>query len=132
MPPPEVRMNSQLVVLIVEDHPAVLDSLKLFVESFPDVQILSADSFVSAAVWINATKRIDLLLCDVLLPGAMDGIDIAEVAVNTHSNIAVVLLSADPMDEIKGLTDRYSFLQKPFGREAITQHIDSAFLRLRS
>jgi len=67
MPPPEVRMNSQLVVLIVEDHPAVLDSLKLFVESFPDVQILSADSFVSAAVWINATKRIDLLLWMALI-----------------------------------------------------------------
>ncbi|MBB6249000.1 response regulator [Rhodanobacter sp. A1T4] len=125
-------MNSQLVVLIVEDHPVVLDSLKFFVESFPNVQILSADSFVSAAVWINATKRIDLLLCDVLLPGAMDGIDVAEAAVNTHSDIAVVLLSADPMDEIKGLTDRYSFLQKPFGRDAITQHIDSAFLRLRA
>jgi len=125
-------MNDRLVVLIVEDHPAVLDSLKLFVESLPEVHILAADSFLSAAVWINATKRIDLLLCDVLLPGAMDGIDVAEVAVNTHPDVAVVLLSADPMDQINGLTDRYSFAQKPFGCEAITQHIDSAFLRLRA
>jgi DNA-binding NarL/FixJ family response regulator len=125
-------MNDWLVVLIVEDHPAVLDSLKLFVESFPDVHILSADNFLSAAVWINAAKRIDLLLCDVLLPGAMDGIDVAEIAVNAHPDVAVVLLSADPMDEIEGLTYRYSFAQKPFGREAMTQHIDSAFLRLRA
>jgi len=125
-------MNSRLVVLIVEDHPAVLDSLKLFVESFPDVEILSADSFTPAVAWINATPRIDLLLCDVLLPGAMDGLNVAEVAVDAHPNVAVVLLSADPQDEIEGLTDRYSFLQKPFGRDAVTQHIDNAFLRLRA
>jgi len=50
-------MNSRLVVLIVEDHPAVLDSLKLFVESFPDVEILSANSFTSAVAWINAYGR---------------------------------------------------------------------------
>jgi DNA-binding NarL/FixJ family response regulator len=125
-------MNGQLVVLIVEDHPAVLDSLKLFVESIPNVQILSADSFLSATMWINAAERIDLLLCYILLPGAMDGIDVAEVAIGTHPDIAVVLISADPADEIDGLTDRYSFEQKPFGREAITQHIDSAFLRLRA
>jgi len=125
-------MNDRLVVLIVEDHPAVLDSLKLFVESFEDVQIYSADSFSAAVVCIDATAQIDLLLCDVLLPGMMNGLDVAEAAVNAHPNIAVVLLSADPPDEIPRLTGRYSFLRKPFGRDAITEHIDKAFLRLRA
>jgi len=125
-------MNDRLVVLIVEDHPAVLDSLKLFVESFLDVEIHSADSFKAAAVCINALERIDLLLCDVLLPGVLSGVDVAETAVYSHPDVAVVLLSADPQDEIEGLTDRYSFLQKPFGRDAMTLHIDNAFLRLRA
>ncbi|WP_458071175.1 response regulator [Rhodanobacter sp. BL-MT-08] len=125
-------MDNRLVVLIVEDHREVLDALKLFVESLPDVDILLADSYLSAVAWIGRESRIDLLLCDVLLPGAMNGIDVADVAVTAHPAIAVVLLSADAQADIEGLTDRYSFVQKPFGREAVTQQIDRAFLRLRT
>lgn len=125
-------MDNKLCVLIVEDHPAVLDSLKLFVESFPEVQILSADNFFSAAIQIKKANRIDLLLADVNLPGPMTGIDVAEAAVSTHPNIAVVMFSADQRSDIDGLTDRYSFVRKPFGRDEVTIHIDSAFLRLKN
>lgn len=125
-------MNNMLVVLIVEDHPGILDSLRVFVRSFLNVQIACASSFLPAIALIAASDRIDLLLCDALLRGEMTGIDVAEVAVATHPEIAVVMLSADSPDQIEGLTDRYSFARKPFGRDEITRHIDTAFIKLRA
>jgi DNA-binding NarL/FixJ family response regulator len=125
-------MENKLCVLIVEDHPALLDSLKLFVESFSEVQILSADSFLSAEIWIKKANRIDLLLADVNLPGPRTGVNVAEAAVGAHPNVAVVMFSADQRSDVDGLTDRYSFVSKPFGKDEVTRHIDSAFLRLRN
>lgn len=125
-------MDSQLVVLVVEDHPEVLASLILFVEIYEGAVVLSANSYVAAVKEITAAKRIDLLLCDVHLPGEMNGVDVAELAVANHPGIAVVIASADPPSEVSGLTDRYSFLRKPFGIEEMARHIDVAFLKLRN
>ena len=121
----------RLVVLIVEDHPGVLDSLERLVERWPNVDILSADGSLAALKWIGLAPCIDLLLSDVCLPGEMTGVDIAAFAVITHPGIAVVLLSADAKSEIKGLVERYAFVRKPFGGDQLTAHIDKAFLGLR-
>jgi len=123
---------ANLVVLIVEDHPGVRDSVERLVEQWPNVDILSAENFFSAAIWINAVDHLDIILSDVVLPGEMTGVDVADVAVATHPNVAVVLFSADHISEIKGMRETYGFIRKPFGIEQLTMHIDKAFLRLRS
>ncbi|MBB5358639.1 DNA-binding NarL/FixJ family response regulator [Rhodanobacter sp. ANJX3] len=125
-------MNDRLVALIVEDDPGVRGTLVLFVESFPDVDILTAAGFQQASAMIATVARIDLLLCDVMLPGSLSGIDIAEAVAQTHPAAAIVIMSADPQEEIAGLTDRFIFMQKPFGIAELTDVIDNAFLRLRS
>lgn len=58
------------MTLIVEDDPDVRGALVLFVDSFPDVDILTAAGFQQASATMAAVARIDLLLCDVVLPGA--------------------------------------------------------------
>ncbi|MBB5357549.1 DNA-binding NtrC family response regulator [Rhodanobacter sp. ANJX3] len=122
----------KLCVLIVEDHPAVRDSIEWVVEQWPDVEILSAENFISAAIWINTTPRIDLLLADVNLPGQMGGVEIAELALLTYPSIAIVLFSADDVSEIEGMHPAYEFVRKPFGVEQLTRHIDNAFLKLQA
>ena len=125
-------MGRRLTVLIVEDHPGVRDTLERMVETWPDVDILSAASFLSAAVLIHSAQRIDLLLCDVCLPGEMTGVDIAEVALTTHQDIAVVMMSADAQSDVARMQQRYSFIRKPFGLDQLIEHMDNAFVRLRS
>ena len=122
----------KLVVLIVEDHPAVRDSIERVVEQWPNVEILSADNFFSAAIWINALARLDLLLCDVCLPGQMNGIDVANVAVATHPSAAVVIFSADQRSDIENMRDSFSFIQKPFDSKQFIAHIDNAFGHLHA
>lgn len=124
-------MLSRLVVLIVEDHPGIMDSMERMIETWPNVDVLSAKGFLDAAAWIHRANRIDLLLCDVRLPGGMNGVTVAELGVVTHPLMAVVLFSADAESDIDGLTERFSFLRKPFSREDIIEHVDNAFVRLQ-
>ena len=124
-------MPSNLVVLIVEDHPEASASLNLLVEHRPNVTVLSANGFLAAAIWINSAARVDLLLCEVLLTGEMSGVDVAELAVKTHARCAVVLFATAPAASIEGLCDRYSFIQRPFKKSEVTDHIDMAVERCR-
>lgn len=122
-------MLSHLVVLIVDDKHDVLDSLKIIVETAPAVEILAAQSLGAAAVWIEAAKRIDLLLTNVRLPENGSGIEIARVAIAAHPKIAVVMMSAEPIARVDDLPPRYALIQKPFDISDLADHVDRAFLQ---
>lgn len=117
-------MERELVVLIVDDHSGVRDALEQMVESWRNVHLLSCGNFLDAVRLMAGAAGIDLLICDVCLPGDMTGIDVAELAVTTFPDISIVLISADPLSEISGITARYSFLRKPFDREYLVAHIE--------
>lgn len=121
-------MGQKLVVLIVEDHPGVREALERIIESWANVDLISCDGFLSAAEWINKTPRIDLLLCDVCLPGGMTGTDLAEIVVQIHPLAAVVMTSADPRSSVPRFTDRYGFIRKPYGRDELFEVVDSALI----
>jgi DNA-binding NtrC family response regulator len=120
-----------LQVMIVEDHPGVLASMEAMVESWKEIEITSVGDFMAAARWIKKLDRLDLLLCDVCLPSDMDGSDVAKLALAVHPMVAIVLFSADLRSDIQGMSERYSFLQKPFGRDELFRQIDDAFIRAR-
>ncbi len=123
--------GSTLQVMIVEDHPGVLASMEVMIESWQKVEITSVGDFMAATTWIKKLDRIDLLLCDVCLPSDMDGPDVAKLALAVYPMVAIVLFSADPRSDIQGMSDRYSFLQKPFGRDELLRQIDDAFIRAK-
>jgi DNA-binding NtrC family response regulator len=125
-------MGRRLTVLIVEDHPGVRDTLERMVETWPNVDVLSANTFLSSAVLIHCAQQIDLLICDVCLPGEMSGVDVAEVATATHRDIAVVMISADAKVDVARMTSRYAFLRKPFDRDDLIEHMDRAFIQLKN
>lgn len=124
-------MDRQLTVLVVEDHPGVRGVLEQMVESWLNVDLLSCGSFLEAMTCLHEADHVDLLIADVWLAGEITGVDVAEIAVKTFPSLAVVIISADPASEVAGLTERYSFLLKPFDREQLLEHIDSAYLELK-
>lgn len=119
-----------LQVMVVEDCPGVRASIEAMVESWRAVEITAVGDFIAAISWIKTLERLDLLLCDVCLPGAMGGLEVAKAAMAFHPMVAVVMFSADLRSDIDGMSCCYSFLQKPFGRDALIMRIDDAFLRL--
>lgn len=120
-------MEQRRVVLIVEDHPGVRDTLEQMVESWAEVDCLLANGFLGAASLVATSPKIDLLICDVDLPGEMTGVDLAEVAVKTFPDIAIVMISGHAKFNLAGMTDRYCFARKPFDRQTLVAHIENAF-----
>jgi DNA-binding NarL/FixJ family response regulator len=63
---------------IVEDHPAIAEGLTALLRGEPDVTVVGIAPDCDAADSLIETKSPDVVLCDIRLEGAMDGLDILE------------------------------------------------------
>lgn len=120
-------MDRRLVALIVESHPEARTSLEGTVQERGTVDLLSCDGFLGATSWIHRCRCIDLMLCDVCLSESMTGVDLAEIAVKTHPQIAIVMTSVHARSGLSHLTERYGFLRKPFRPADMQRAIDRVF-----
>jgi two-component system, NarL family, response regulator LiaR len=65
---------TQVRVAIIDDHRVVTESLKAWLESFPDITVVGVASSGEAALAQVAAWRPDVILQDLLMPGGIDGI----------------------------------------------------------
>lgn len=124
-------MDEKLVVLVVEDHPGVRDLLDRTVESWANVNLLTCDSFASAVMWLASAPRLDLLISDVRLPGERTGVDLAQIAIKTFPDLAVVVISGHPLSQATGFNERFTFLRKPFSMQELVGHISRSFADIK-
>ena len=62
-------------VMLVDDHRVVTESLKAWLESFPDIAVVGIASNGEEAVERIVGWRPDVVLQDLLMPGGIDGIE---------------------------------------------------------
>ncbi|MBL6082691.1 response regulator [Belnapia sp. T18] len=105
------------VVLVVEDEPAVLD---MAVESVRELGYgtLAARDAAEALEHLQSGERIDVLFSDVVMPGGVDGIQLAERARRLRPDLRILLTSGYSASVVgheipKGLP----LLLKPYVRE---------------
>ncbi|WP_372791265.1 response regulator [Paraconexibacter sp.] len=80
-------------VLIADDHPLILQSLKAAVDSAEDFEVIAeTDSGPHVLPLVNRTRP-DLVLMDVQMPG-MDGLQCLDLIRERHPDTKVVLISA--------------------------------------
>lgn len=113
-------------VLIVEDRPEVrqfavrcLDRLKL--------NILEADNAASARALLENHRDIDVLFTDILMPGDMNGRDLANWAVEKFPQLKVLLTTAAEKETWQTTRDGRSFemLAKPYSKQDLLERIHS-------
>jgi len=112
-------------VLIVEDRPEVrqfaircLDKLKL--------KILEAENAASAKSMLEKNSDIDLLFTDILMPGDMNGRDLANWAVKKYPHLKILLTSAVEKEAHQHqLTNKPAFelLPKPYSKQDLLERI---------
>jgi PAS domain S-box-containing protein len=115
-------------VLLVEDDPDVRDMLVMQLESW-DYAVVSARDGTAALGSVGRCRRVDLLLCDVVLPGRMSGIDLAEAMCRERPELRVVLMSGYAREDLLSRGYRAShfpLLAKPYGREELWDALRSA------
>jgi DNA-binding response OmpR family regulator len=114
-------------IMIVEDEMVVAEDIRSCLEQSGYAVAASVGSGEEA---VAAAKKIsfDLVLMDVCLAGAMDGVETA-IAITGMADVPIVYLSAHADEAIlerAKLSDPFGYLVKPFERRGLKSTIEMA------
>ena len=123
--------TEKVTVLLVEDNTDARELLRMLLEQSGYRVLEAGDGESALAILDDPTRRVDLLLSDVVMPG-ISGIEVARRARDAHPDIAVVLMTGYLEDHLSDVGDvaGESILLKPFGIDDLHARIADA-LRTR-
>ncbi|HVA40242.1 MAG TPA: PAS domain S-box protein, partial [Candidatus Binataceae bacterium] len=112
-------------VLVVEDNEPVLD---MTVECLQDsgYRVLTAPNAAAALDILTGDKLIDILISDIVMPGGVDGLQLALEARQLRPTIRVLLTSGYPRQALAarhGLKVTMPFLGKPYSPKALNDAV---------
>ena len=105
--------NSLETILIVEDDPIVLSSVRIILERAGFCVLTAANSTEAIRVADGFYEPIHLLLSDVMMPD-MSGPVISKILKKHRPEMRVMLMSGYPQDNMLFLNNGWQFIQKPF------------------
>ena len=108
------------ICLIVDDEPAIRTYLRAILQR-ERIQSLEAESATQALRIVQKLAgRLDLIVCDIKMPGEMDGIDLAYSVRHSFPAVPVILISgyAD-VEAVQKAAAMFDFVQKPFVPDTI-------------
>jgi PAS domain S-box-containing protein len=126
-PPTQPMVLGQGTILIVEDTVEVGDVTASLVEQL-GYQTLRAENATDALYTLRQGKKVDLVLSDIVMPGAMNGIALAQEIGNHYPQIPVLLTSAYS-DVVQTAESRFAILRKPFQLAALEKSLREALER---
>jgi CheY-like chemotaxis protein len=110
-------------VLAVDDDAFVLGLIRCALE--PEMEVLTAESGTAALDVVRTrTEPIDVLLCDITMPG-LTGIETARRVQAARSGIQVILISGYSAHGTVGATG-WGFLRKPFTPSELSAKIKTS------
>ncbi|KQY30816.1 histidine kinase [Caulobacter sp. Root487D2Y] len=100
-------------VLVVEDDPAVL---AMAVETLEGLgyQVTTADTAAAALKRLKSRKAFDLLFSDVVMPGRVNGVELAHAALKVRPGLKVLLTSGYVGDEAASWANEFPMIDKPY------------------
>lgn len=113
-------------ILIVDDEPSILETIKFHLE-MNDYDILSATDGMEA-LKLARSKGPDLILLDLMLP-LMDGYKVCKMLKmdRRYKDIPVIMLTAKAgsVDEVEGYqSGADAYIKKPFDLEALSSVVE--------
>ncbi|AWL06681.1 PAS domain S-box protein [Massilia oculi] len=114
-------------VLIVEDEPDLLDvASSLFLSMGYDVMTAASGN---DAMHLLASRDVDILFTDVVMPNGMNGIELAAYTRDHYPNVKVMLASGYPQPALKLDRKRlgeFAFVSKPYRLSDLARSLRSA------
>ncbi|MEN3976052.1 ATP-binding protein [Emcibacter sp. SYSU 3D8] len=106
-------------VLVVDDDDDVRNMIVQMVESI-GYKVYSKDNAVEGLLFLQRHPEVEILLTDVVMPGAYNGLQFADRAIKAKPDLRVVITTgyAEKFDkELSGMGDHASVLLKPFTKD---------------
>ena len=119
------QANGHEMILLVEDDEEVL---AVAAESLRELgyQVVTAGNAEQGLKVLRGDQPIDLLLSDVIMPGGMNGVQLAVEARRIRPQLKVLLTSgytATALSLEHGLPDNLDVVEKPFRREELAKKL---------
>lgn len=117
----ELNQLQGKTVLVIEDNEELRTVVRLLLESFGCEVIECEGDRVDIP-----GDAIDLILSDVILPGAAQGPDLVAETKQKHPNASVLYMSGYPRERLTQgglITEEISLLKKPFSRDELQQKL---------
>lgn len=118
--------GNQEVILVIEDEQEVRSLAKEVLASL-NYKAITAENTIVARKILEENKDIDLLLCDVILPGGTNGPDFYKSIKDDYPDLKVVFMSGYPAEVVTGknlLSKDDILLSKPFRRNMLAQALN--------
>ncbi|MCW9013963.1 MAG: PAS domain S-box protein [Gammaproteobacteria bacterium] len=116
-------------ILIVEDEEN-LRELACELLSAQGYKILTAENGEAAIEILRSNETVDLLFCDIIMPGGMNGYQVAEKAKALRPSLKIQLTSGLADKSIVNsytLESEFNILQKPYSRSDLIKCINNYF-----
>ncbi|QKG72425.1 hybrid sensor histidine kinase/response regulator [Erythrobacter mangrovi] len=118
----DVPKKESLSLLLVEDDVNVSRHLVRQIRRW-GLEVEAAADGASAMQKLQDKKDFDILLTDIVMPGQLSGLDLAESARASHPDMKIIFMSGYAGDSVKhkALERSENFLQKPFSNARLKE-----------
>jgi two-component system NtrC family sensor kinase len=119
------RIKSAAKVLLVEDNKDVAEAMAAMLETL-GCTVKHAAAAAPALELLAAGEKVDLVLSDIVMPGGIDGVQLARTLRARYPALAVLLTTGYSSAAQKAAGERFPILLKPFQIESLQQAIGEA------
>lgn len=123
-PPPAAGLQAPCQVLVVDDEPGLVELASIWLETL-GCEVVAVMSAAEALEQLK-TKRFDVLFTDVVMPGGMDGIELAREAAKIQPSIGIIVASGYSWRDTNELGFPAAMLGKPYRKSDLVQALASA------
>jgi PAS domain S-box-containing protein len=115
-PSPLVARTGKRKILIVDDEPALAELIRAWARNAGHTAVLAGSA--DDALTILAAKSFDVMLTDIMMPGSLDGIGLAEKTSILYPEMKAVLMSGYSKETATHRADiPWPLLVKPFRKD---------------
>jgi DNA-binding NtrC family response regulator len=121
-------IEAPTVILVVEDE-ALLRLLLMEVLEEAGFEVIEACTADEAVLLLGHRLDTRLVFTDVDMPGALDGLQLAQYVQEHHCEVAVIIGSGKCRPGPENISPGTIFLQKPYSTSALLKHVRSMTVR---
>jgi CheY-like chemotaxis protein len=126
--PSVARDNARAaMVLVVEDEILIRAAVAEYLRRLRYMVVEAADAAEAIAVFASG-ELIDVVICDVDMPGTMDGLGLARWINRHHAALPVLLTSGRRIALSAGMNTANSFIAKPYRLAELAKRLKSMLI----
>jgi len=121
-PPPPAPLSRRLRILVVEDDNDVIGATA---ETLRDAgfEVVTAATGAEALQVLKSGVRVDVLFTDVMMPGGLDGVGLAEAGLKARPDLKVLLTSGYSEAALQEHLHDLPILAKPYHRDELLRRL---------